>query len=525
MKNLFFILFIVGFVGFVVSCGVGNKPTYEVTTTVSPTEGGAIALSPSGGVYSEDEVVTMTGTPSNGWRFVRWEGDLSSTQNSSTITMNKNYSVVGVFEKKNYPLTINIEGFGEVEEREIQQKTTEYLFQTVVELTPVPDVGWEFVEWSGDLSGNEVPKQITVDGEKTVTAKFERKNYPLTINIVGEGTVKETVLPQKTTEYPFETVVILEPEPSEGWFFWNYRGDLSGNENPQMIIADEDKNVTITFIRKGTIDELYLYSYDSNNKLIDILGYNSDGSISFRLTGSYDINNNLIEVIEYDSDGSISFRTTNSYDINNNLIERIGYNSDGSISYRDTYFYDSNNNLIERIEYNPDGSIFYRDTYFYDSNNNLIETIGYDSNGIFLLRWTSSYDSNNNLIEVIGYNSDGSIFDRRTYSYDINNNLIETIGYNSDGSISYRDTYSYDLNNNLIEENWYSPDGSIFYRFTYSYDLNNNLIESFGYALVSNKSNSTIQIDPFNDFERYKIRPYDELTLYPRPRPKSITHP
>jgi hypothetical protein len=43
-----------------ISCGTENEPTYKLTTTVSPTEGGTI--SPSTGVYSKDEVVTLTGT-------------------------------------------------------------------------------------------------------------------------------------------------------------------------------------------------------------------------------------------------------------------------------------------------------------------------------------------------------------------------------------------------------------------------------------------------------------------------------
>ena len=243
MKQLYSLLFIIAL--FILSCTTANNPTYQLTTTVSPTEGGSI--SPSSGVYAQGEMITLTATPSTGWRFVRWEGDWSSNQNPSTLTMTKDYSVVGIFEKRNYPLTINIEGYGEVEERVIQLKTTEYPYQTVVELTPVPDEGWRFVEWSGDLSGSEVPKQITVDGEKTVTAKFERKDYPLTINVVGEGTVKETVLPQRTTQYPFETAVILESIPSEGWEFLSWSGDLNGEENPQLIVVDGDKTVTATF--------------------------------------------------------------------------------------------------------------------------------------------------------------------------------------------------------------------------------------------------------------------------------------
>jgi hypothetical protein len=243
MKNLFILPLVLGF--FILSCTTANNPTYQITTTVSPSEGGTI--SPSSGTYSEGEVVSLTANPSTGWRFIRWEGDWSGAVNPVNIGMNRNYNIVGIFEKRNYPLTINIDGDGEVEERVIQQKTTEYPYQTIVELNPVPYNGWRFLEWSGDLSGNEVPKQITVDGEKTVTAKFERKNYPLTINIVGEGTVKETVLPQRTTQYPFETAVILESIPSEGWEFVSWSGDLNGEENPKLIVVDGDKMVTATF--------------------------------------------------------------------------------------------------------------------------------------------------------------------------------------------------------------------------------------------------------------------------------------
>ncbi len=39
-------------------------------------------------------------------------------------------------------------------------------------LSVTPDSGWNFAGWSGDLSGNENPKSITMDGNKSVTAAF-----------------------------------------------------------------------------------------------------------------------------------------------------------------------------------------------------------------------------------------------------------------------------------------------------------------------------------------------------------------
>jgi surface protein len=243
MKTLFYTL-IIGM--FLLSCGTENNPTFTLTTTVSPSEGGTI--SPPSGEFPKDEVVTLTGTPtSDGWRFVRWEGDWNVSSNPTSITMDKNYTIIGVFERKNYPLNITIIGEGTVEERVIQQKSTEYPYETVVELTPVPSNGWKFQSWGGDLSGSEVPIQISVSSEKNVTVRFERRDYPLTITVVGEGTVTETIIPQKTTEYPYETVVQLTPVPSEGWMFTGWGGDLTGNEVPTQIVVDTDKQVTVTF--------------------------------------------------------------------------------------------------------------------------------------------------------------------------------------------------------------------------------------------------------------------------------------
>ena len=54
---------------------------------------------------------------------------------------------------------------------------TDYNSGTIVELTAEPTGDWEFVEWTGDLTGSENPVQITIDGPKTVKAKFELVKY------------------------------------------------------------------------------------------------------------------------------------------------------------------------------------------------------------------------------------------------------------------------------------------------------------------------------------------------------------
>jgi hypothetical protein len=125
--------------------------------------------------YNSGTVVELTAVPEEEWLFVEWKGDLTGSENPKEITIDKAKTVTAVFVKKQYPLTIEIEGEGTVTEEVIKQGlATDYNSGTIVELTAVPTGDWEFVEWSGDITSTENPVQITIDGPKTVKAKFMR---------------------------------------------------------------------------------------------------------------------------------------------------------------------------------------------------------------------------------------------------------------------------------------------------------------------------------------------------------------
>ena len=149
-------------------------PTYTLSSTVSPAEAGKITASPSADTYPEGTQVTLTAEPNENWVFKQWEGDEASTSNPVQVTMTTNKKLVAVFVKRDYPLTIKIEGEGTVEEKIVTNPSgREYPHGTTVELTPKPKEGWEFDGWAGDLTGKEIPKRITVDKPKNVTAKFK----------------------------------------------------------------------------------------------------------------------------------------------------------------------------------------------------------------------------------------------------------------------------------------------------------------------------------------------------------------
>jgi Divergent InlB B-repeat domain len=65
--------------------------------TVVDTEHGSIALNPSGSVYEKGSVVKVTATPEYGYAFAKWDGDLTGTDRSITLTMNGKKKVSAQF--------------------------------------------------------------------------------------------------------------------------------------------------------------------------------------------------------------------------------------------------------------------------------------------------------------------------------------------------------------------------------------------------------------------------------------------
>lgn len=193
--------------------------------------------------YPHGTVVELTAEPAEDWEFVEWQGDLEGSENPATITIETETEVTAVFEPTTFPLTINIEGEGTVDEEIVHSKTTDYPFGAVVELTAVPDSGWAFVEWEGDVESTENPVEITIDEPKTVTAIFDRTFSLTTISVPEEG---GTVEPSGG-EYTRDTSFDVEAIPNNGWRFVEWRGDFTGTTNPFNLTMNGNKTLEAHF--------------------------------------------------------------------------------------------------------------------------------------------------------------------------------------------------------------------------------------------------------------------------------------
>jgi len=149
--------------------------------TIGSTAGVSVTT-PGEGTFTYDAgtVVDLVATPSDGYRFVEWTGDVGTIADveaaATNITMSGNYSITASSVAV-YDLTISSTEGGSATTP--GEGTFTYDAGSVVDLVATSDDGYRFVEWTGDV-GNianvaAAATNITMSGNYSVTANFAMK--------------------------------------------------------------------------------------------------------------------------------------------------------------------------------------------------------------------------------------------------------------------------------------------------------------------------------------------------------------
>jgi len=148
-------------------CPTSNK--YNLTTNVSPTEGGSV--SPSGGSYDPGVTVTIAATANSGYVFDYWSGSASGTSPTTTIVMDAHKSVTANFtpQAQTYTLTTSVSPSGA---GSVSPSGGEYDAGSSLSLSATAASGYAFDYWSGSASGTSPSTTIVMDSDKSVTANF-----------------------------------------------------------------------------------------------------------------------------------------------------------------------------------------------------------------------------------------------------------------------------------------------------------------------------------------------------------------
>ena len=226
----------------------GSTDPTTYTLTISDSEGGTVT--PGSGTFDENIEVEILATPDSSYLFVNWTGSVTSTDNPLSVTMDGDKSITANFVKKQYPLIVNIEGEGTVSEEIVANgRVEDYEEGTLVKLTANPAEGWRFVTWV-ELDSTQNPLEITITDSLTLTARFVKKQYPLTILTEGEGTISEEIVANgRAEDYDEGTVVKLTANPEKGWRFVTWV-ELASTQNPLEVTIIDSLTLTARFVKK-----------------------------------------------------------------------------------------------------------------------------------------------------------------------------------------------------------------------------------------------------------------------------------
>jgi uncharacterized repeat protein (TIGR02543 family) len=148
--------------------------------------------------------------------------------------------------------------------------------------------------------------------------------YTLTTNTVGQGSV--TLSPSGGTYYE-GTEVTVTANPSSGWQFDNWSGDLSGSTNPATITMNSNKTVTANFSEGGTSP--YCDSYGQNSATyIDYVEFGSFSNSS-GAAGYTDFTNLTVNMT---SGSSVSYRIEKGDSNSSGFRVWIDFNNDGDFT-------------------------------------------------------------------------------------------------------------------------------------------------------------------------------------------------
>lgn len=162
---------------------VSTTPEHTVTISVN---GNGTVTGANTGTYLQGTELSLTATPAEHYEFTGWTGDVESTANPLTITVDGDKNITANFAKKQYTLTVfvNDENKGTVD-----VATASHEAGTEVTLTATPKSDYKLLAWSNKATTPSIT--LTMDNNKAVSAYFvkEYNNPTFTIEKLWENTI------------------------------------------------------------------------------------------------------------------------------------------------------------------------------------------------------------------------------------------------------------------------------------------------------------------------------------------------
>jgi polygalacturonase len=136
--------------------------------TLNLTTVGSGSVTPAPGSYACGSVLVLQATAGGGYAFSGFTGDISTTANPTTITLNQSMNIAANFAQGSAcTLTTSVSGSGS-----ISPSSGSWACGTTIAVQATAASKYLFNGWGGALSGSTTPTTLTLSANETVTAAF-----------------------------------------------------------------------------------------------------------------------------------------------------------------------------------------------------------------------------------------------------------------------------------------------------------------------------------------------------------------
>ena len=222
-------------------------PSYNVTATANPTEGGSVS---GAGTYNQGSTATLTAIANSGYAFTNWtsNGTQVSTDNPYSFMVTGDADFVANFTVlQQHTVTCNTTQNGT-----ISASPTSAYMGDVITLTAIPDSGYCLGSWTvTDASNNIIivtnNQFIMPDSNVTVSATFV-VGYSVTLAPATNG-----IISANPTAGPAGTVITLTATPATGYVFDSWVVFKTGDATTSVTVTNNSftlpsYNVTVVGI-------------------------------------------------------------------------------------------------------------------------------------------------------------------------------------------------------------------------------------------------------------------------------------
>lgn len=237
------------------------------------------------GNFSHGESAIISATPNTGYTFSQWNGNAIADASSLTtsVEMNQTRSISALFALNYHQLTVTSSVGGAV------LGEGNYSYGQEVVITALPEEGYLFSGWTGDLQNDLTAPSttVTIDRDKSIGAIFSPiLDDSVVLTIIANPTSSGTT--QGGASYSKNSLVNISASPLEGYEFisWEGTGVIDSNSSTTQVSLPDDLTITANFKKKNFTLEIS----DSNGGTATGAGsyeYGTDANISATASPGY----------------------------------------------------------------------------------------------------------------------------------------------------------------------------------------------------------------------------------------------